>query len=276
MSAGEEYEYDDDTWFLDGLWSWLTDYFVDDEGDYEYEEEDSEDGYWSYLDGHEETGESPYITFEEEPQVDEEGVFYFVLDDEGYENTADVTAYVYTMTGNGDEYIEMGETYDLEADWDEGYFADGFDGCWLSLPDGQNLATYLVDATDDYIIYSSPILLNDEETNLRLRQTYDGTVTVEGAWDGIGVNGAASRNIVKIGTGDTIVPLYYSYDWDDEEGVFSGEEFHVEGKLKVNYQPLYEGEYMYSFCIDDVYGDYYMTDPVVFRVSEDGDVEFAE
>ena len=276
VSAGEEYEYDDDTWFLDGLWSWLTDYFVDDEGDYEYEEEDSEDGYWSYLDGHEETGESPYITFEEEPQVDEEGVFYFVLDDEGYENTADVTAYVYTMTGNGDEYIEMGETYDLEADWDEGYFADGFDGCWLSLPDGQNLATYLVDATDDYIIYSSPVLLNDEETNLRLRQTYDGTVTVEGAWDGIGVNGAASRNIVKIGTGDTIVPLYYSYDWDDEEGVFSGEEFSVEGKLKVNYQPLYEGEYMYSFCIDDVYGDYYMTDPVVFRVSEDGDVEFAE
>ena len=208
--------------------------------------------------------------------MDEDGVYYFVLDEEGCENTADVTAYVFTMAEDDDKYLEMGETYDLEADWDEGYFADAFDGCWLSLPDGQNLATYIVDTTDDYVIYSSPILLNDEETNLRIRQTYDGDVTVEGAWDGIGENGAASRNIIKIGTGDTIVPLYYSYDDNDEEDVYSGEEFDVEGRLAVNYSPLYEDEYMYSFCIDDIYGDYYMTDPVVFSVDEDGKVSFVE
>ena len=197
-------------------------------------------------------------------------------DDEGYENTADVTAYVYTLTEDGEEYLEMGETYDLEADWDEGYFADAFDGYWLSLPDGQNLATYIVDTTDDYIIYSSPVLLNDEETNLRIRQTYDGKVTVEGAWDGIGENGAASRSIVKIQTGDTIVPMYYSWDWDDEESVYTGDEYDVKGKLQVNYSLLYEGEYMYSFCIDDIYGDYYMTDPVTFYVYENGDVSFEE
>ena len=205
VSAGEDYEYDDDTWFPGGFWSWLTDYDEDEDG-------------------------------------------------EGY--------------------IEIGETYDLEADWDEGYFADAFDGYWLSLPDGQNLATYIVDTTDDYIIYSSPILLNDEETNLRIRQTYDGATTVEGAWDGIGNNGISSRNIVKIGTGDTIVPMYYSYDWDDEEDVYYGEEYDVEGKLRVDYSPLFEGEYLYSFCIDDVYGDYYMTDPAAFYVDADGEVMF--
>ena len=205
VSAGEDYEYDDDTWFPGGFWSWLTDYDEDEDG-------------------------------------------------EGY--------------------IEIGETYDLEADWDEGYFADAFDGYWLSLPDGQNLATYIVDTTDDYIIYSSPILLNDEETNLRIRQTYDGAITVEGAWDGIGNNGISSRNIVKIGTGDTIVPMYYSYDWDGEEDVYYGEEYDVEGKLRVDYSLLLEGEYLYSFCIDDVYGDYYMTDPVAFYVDADGEVMF--
>ena len=145
---------------------------------------------------------SEYAAGSEEPQVDDDGVYYFVLDDEGYENTADVIAYVYTPAEDGERYIEMGETYDLEEDWDEGYFADAFDGHWLSLPDGQNLATYIVDTTDDYVIYSSPILLNDEETNLRIRQTYDGAVMVEGAWDGIGSNGVSSRNIVKdIGAG---------------------------------------------------------------------------
>ena len=273
VSAGEEYEYDDDTWFLDGFWSWLTDYSEDEEGDYEYEEDES-DEYWSYVDEHESTGESPYITFYEEPQVDDDGVYYFVLDDRGYENTADVMAYVYTLTADGDEYIELGETYDIVADWDEGYFADAFDGYWLSLPDGQNLSTYIVDVTDDYIIYSSPILLNDEETNLRIRQTFDGAVTVEGAWSGIGDGGAAARNIIKIGTGDTIIPLYYSYDWNDEEGVYVGDEFDVEGKLRVDYAPMYEGEYLYSFCIDDIYGDYYMTDPVTFYVDGEGEVMF--
>ena len=274
VSAGEDYEYEDDTWFPGGFWSWLTDYDEDDEGDYVYEEQ--EDEYWTYLENGEATGQSPYITFYEEPQVDENGVYYFVLDDQGYENAADVTAYVYTLTSDGEGYIEIGETYDLEADWDEGYFADAFDGYWLSLPDGQNLATYIVDVTDDYIIYSSPILLNDEETNLRIRQTFDGAITVEGAWDGIGANGVSSRNIVKIGTGDTIIPLYYSYDWDDEESAYYGDEYDVEGKLIVEYAQMYEGEYLYSFCIDDVYGDYYMTDPVAFYVGEDGEVMFGD
>jgi hypothetical protein len=66
------------------------------------------------------------------------------------------------------------------------------------------------------------------------------------------------------------------YDDNDEEDVYSGEEFDVEGRLAVNYSPLYEDEYMYSFCIDDIYGDYYMTDPVVFSVDEDGEVSFVE
>ena len=173
-----------------------------------------------------------------------------------------------------ERYLEIGETYDLEADWDEGYFADAFDGYWLSLPDGQNLATYIVDVTDDYVIYSSPIFLNDEETNLRIRQSFDGKVTVEGAWEGISENGASARNIVKIGTGDTVVPLYYSYDWDDEESVFYGEEYDVSSKLTVEYALLSEGEYFYSFCIDDIYGDYYETDPVVFYVDGSGEVSF--
>ena len=131
-----------------------------------------------------------------------------------------------------------------------------------------------MDVTDEYVIYSSPILLNDEETNLRIRQTFDGEVTVEGAWEGIGENGASARNIVKIGTGDTVVPMYYSYDYDDEESVFYGEEYDVSSKLTVEYALLSEGEYFYSFCIDDIYGDYYETDPVVFYVDGSGEVSF--
>ena len=150
----------------------------------------------------------------------------------------------------------IGETDDVEADWETGIFSDKFDGYWLSLPNGTVLETFIVESTDEYTVYVCPINLNGKATNLRVRQYPDYSTVIEGAWDGIGENGAASRSIVKIQTGDTIVPMYYSWDWDDEESVYTGEEYDVKGKFQVNYSLLYEGEYMYSFCIDDIYGDY--------------------
>ena len=34
------------------------------------------------------------------------------------------------------------------------------------------------------------------------------------------------------------------------------------------------GVEVHSFCIDDIYGDYYETDPVVFYVDGNGEVSF--
>ena len=34
------------------------------------------------------------------------------------------------------------------------------------------------------------------------------------------------------------------------------------------------GDYLYCFRIDDIYGDYYLTDFVTFCVEEDGSVSF--
>ena len=48
----------------------------------------------------------------------------------------------------------------------------------------------------------------------------------------------------------------------------------MNGKLLVEFSLLYEDEYLYSFCIEGVYGDYYMTDPVTFYVDADGEVMF--
>ena len=45
------------------------------------------------------------------------------------------------------------------------------------------------------------------------------------------------------------------------------------GSLYVGYDYLYEGDYAYSFCITDIFGDDYITDHVTFTV-EDGRVSF--
>ena len=236
----------------------------------------SDDSYWDYLDDYEQTGESPYITFDEEPAVDENGTLGFKLDENGIDNAADIYALVYELSDDGEDIIEIGETIDIQGDWDTGRFYDNFDGYWLSLPDGQNLATYIADSTDDYVVYTSPILLNGEETNLRMRQYYeDGRVEIEGAWDGINEAGAASRDIIKIESGDKITPVYYAYDLDTfDELAYEGAEYEVRGTLEINYEYLAVGEYYYAFNIDDIYGDYYISDVAIFNIDEEGLIQY--
>ena len=248
-------------------------WFEDDEWEYG---ELSDDSYWDYLDDYEQTGESPYITFDEEPAVDENGTLGFKLDENGIDNAADIYALVYELSDDGEDIIEIGETIDIQGDWNTGRFYDNFDGYWLSLPDGQNLATYIADSTDDYVVYTSPILLNGEETNLRMRQYYeDGRVEIEGAWDGINEAGAASRDIIKIESGDKITPVYYAYDLDTfDELAYEGAEYEVRGTLEINYEYLAVGEYYYAFNIDDIYGDYYISDVAIFNIDEDGNITF--
>ena len=128
----------------------------------------------------------------------------------------------------------------------------------------------------DYVIYTSPVNLNGNDTNLRFKQYHeDGRVEIEGAWDGIDENGAAAKNIVKLKDGDVITPLYYAYGMEDDgEYMYEGEEFTVSGTLEITYDIMLSGDYLYAFCIDDIYGDYLITDPVMFNVDEYGEVFF--
>ena len=206
--------------------------------------------------------------------MDSDGIFGFTLDDNGLKNTEDVSAQIYEVTENGKEALELGETYDVDVDWDKGQIKDYFDGYWLSLPDGQNLATYIVSVDDNEVVYTSPILLNGEETNLRMIQDKDGKVVVEGAWDGIDENGAAAKNIIKLKKGDIVTPCYTSFSLEDEnseEKEWEGEGYELrKASLEINYDLLVAGDYMYSFRIDDVFHDYLLTDYVTLRVDKNG------
>ena len=281
VNAGDTADYEgEEELFEGGFWNWLDSFLFDEEtGDYIFDTEETE-GDWEYFDEHEEGTQSGLITFEEEPGMYDDGSFGFVLDDEGYENTSDVLALVYEEMNDG-SMIELGETYDVDVDWDSGSVIDQFDGYWLSLPDGQNLATYIVDVTDEYVVYTSPILLNGEETYLRMRQYFDdGAVRTEGAWDGIDECGASARDIIKLRKGDEITPTYFSVDEKGKDlDEFEGDPYEVrskKGRLKIDYDYLYSGDYAYSFCITDVYGDDYVTDPAEFNIDRKGEITFYE
>ena len=42
----------------------------------------------------------------------------------------------------------------------------------------------------------------------------------------------------------------------------------------VSYSYLPQGDYYYGFTIDDVYGDFLVTDPVVFSIDASGNIKF--
>ena len=232
------------------------------------------DGDWDYLDGID-LSESAAITFDDKPQVSESGTLWFDLSDEGLKNTASVQSIVYLLSGDGEIAICLGLSSDVRGNWNNGVFADNFDGLWFALPDGQPLCIYLVEECDGYDIYTSPVEYNGEAKNLRFVWDYEaGEVYMIGVWDGIEDYGAAGRIGTELKRGDVIVPLYDAFEVESGKDTrYYGEPYVYYGDPYLDFAPLLEGQYIYGFCIDDIYGGSLFTDMVYFMY-EDGTVYF--
>ena len=257
------------SFFADTINNWSSEDYEESDGEYIYEPDDG--GFWDYISDYEPTGESGAITFDVEPYIDDEENYTFTLSEDGIYNTDHIEGIVYMLTDDLEDIIELGYSGDVYGDWETGEFIDGFDGYWFSLPDDQLVAAYLMSECDGYDIYSSPILLNDEETNLVFAYYYDETeVEIIGIWDGVSDNGICSRTDTELENGDVIVPLYYSYAVNsDDEDYYYGEEYIYDSDDEMFFTELYDGEYLYAFEIDDIYGDYYVTDFI--NITVDGD-----
>ena len=130
---------------------------------------------------------------------------------------------------------------------------------------------------DGYDIFTAPIELNGEETNLRFIWDYEeDAMEITGIWDGVDEYGASGRNTTELKAGDVIVPLYDAYAMDsDDEFYFAGEEYVFDGDTGLIWTSLSDGVYLFGFSIDDIYGDYYVTDFVCFEVEGEA-VYFSE
>ena len=158
------------------------------------------------------------------------------------------------------------------ADWNTGAVRDNFDGYWFSLPDGQNLRVQLVDENENDSVYTAPVQVNDDSTNLRF--SWDGStgeLQILGVWDGVDNNGIAARAGDTLKPGDRIVPLYDASDVDTgEASVYSGQEYVWGDGDKLAFGLLSDGDYLYSFYINDIFGGSYVTDNVKFSVDQGG------
>jgi hypothetical protein len=174
---------------------------------------------------------------------------------------------------DNDDYVVLGETNDVDIDWDTGEVYDMFDGTWFSLADGQELSLYYSDYSDGADIYYSPALLNGQEVWLYIRDDYDGDTMIEGAYPMTESYAFSGRDMIEVKMGDTIIPMYYCLD--DEDFTYKGDEYIVDD-LEITYDDLVSADYLYSFIIYDVYGDYCFTDDIMITIDDDGEITVYE
>lgn len=220
------------------------------------------------------SGNSQYVEFCDLPQVDEEGSYIFSLTDDCLPYIYNVEADIYFISDDGEDLVYLGSTDDLNCNWEVGVFWDNFDGLWFCLPDEQLISATLVSEEEEYAVYTTPVLLNDEESNLRFVVYYDDyTVMLDSVWSGSD-EGMAGRNAYRLRPGDVIVPTFLATNFETgEQYSYYGQEYVYDGSNTLYYTPLFDAEYLYQFCIYDIFDDFYTTDGVFFTV-EDGEIFF--
>ena len=264
VNGGNIAVYDDSYWYgRDGIWRWSSN------------AEAADRNYWESYVGY---GDNQLIWMRETPFFNEDAFgIQFSLTEESLLYAWSVYGYVVELDYDQGVGFYLGHTLDTYNDWETGTFLDDFSGMWLSLPDGQDLAVYIQQITDDYVDYVSPISLNGEQAFLHLRQFFDDmSVDVYGAWGSPGANGVPSRDQVRLKAGDVIVPLYETVILSTGEAAEGfdgyGVEYVVDGPFYVTYAPMDVSEYAFGFCIDDIFGETVYTPFAQLGVDEDGGI----
>ena len=152
-----------------------------------------------------------------------------------------------------DVAIMLGEDNDLYTDWDNGIFRDNFRGVWCALDDCPVYMEVSYEE-DDYTAYTIPILLNDEEYNLRVIYDYeDEEYYILGARKGLDDDGMPDKNLVQLKPGDEITTLHYAatIEGDDEMELVPMEAMTVTEDTTFHEFDLPDGDYLMMFELVD-------------------------
>ena len=172
-------------------------------------------------------------------------------------------------------YVDLGLMQNNVVDWDSGEVYSLFDGTWPIF--GDQLVPLYDQIKNDYGRRSLiPVKLNGEYTYLVVSfRAGEAEGRILGANAGYDANGLPVRNTTPLKAGDSIIPVYTMFvasgdDEDLQETEFDGDEILWEDGMTVTYQDLGEDddalEMMFCFVLNDVVGEYDMTEAISFEV----------
>ncbi len=204
----------------------------------------------------------------------EVGSYYVELTDE----QLDYLGYVYCTLGwylDDGTLIDLGDDSDLSYDAETNTIRDDFDGGWTGIGD-QPVALYILEETEDYLLYNIPILYNGQRAVIKCAWVWDDTYDENGYYV---VNGVFltndeysvpdTRMEVTVAVGDTVTPIYNTISAPDGyEGYWEGTSITLGADgLSVELIWLPDGTYQYGFKFIDIYGYIHYSELVDIPVS---------
>ena len=198
--------------------------------------------------------------------MDDDGIAFLTLGPKANDVLAGIGFSLFYVDEAEDQMLLLGTDNDMNADWENGVFRDNFRGVWGAL-DGHLVYMELSFESEDYNLYSVPILLNDEAYNLQV--VYDFTIeewSILGASQGLDDSGMASKELRLLAEGDVITTIWKagSFTGDDELEMYAAEELTVTADTAFGEIPLFDGSYSMVFEMRDSVGNYAYSDAVTF------------
>lgn len=170
-------------------------------------------------------------------------------------------------------YVDLGYLQNNEIDWESGVVTSEFDGTWPTL-DGQ--LVYMVDQLFTRDTRRSLIDVRVNDLDVYLLVVFDAARPmgeVVGYTEGYSEQGIPVRGYEKLKPGDVITPQYYIYYYDEDgeeqiEPLLGDPIVYTGESLTFAYESLVgSGEnFAYTFCLNDVFGDYAFTDFIYFTL----------
>lgn len=211
------------------------------------------------------------ITFDSPMTIAGDGEFEILLRDEDLPNIKTVNYICGILRDNGD-IDGIGFDNDVGFNTDTNTVFNRSTGFWLGL-NNHLAAITITEETEDYNLYSIPILLNGTRVSVQGAWFWDdlsehgGYYDILGVWAGIDENNkTVDRDMKDVAIGDTITMLYTKTDLVTGEVTYvEGDTFIMEDELVFDDVVLPPGKYVYAFEIVDVANKSYISDYVTIE-----------
>ncbi|MDY3828319.1 MAG: clostripain-related cysteine peptidase [Clostridium sp.] len=227
-----------------------------------------------------------YIKLIDEPFINDDGEFQMTIDMDTIDYVENINFSLFSyIKDDEDHLLYLGTDGDINIDYDKGRVTDNFYGYWPTLND-YYINLNLIENTDDYYLYTVPIILNGKETNLRVAwicdenadEGFNGYYKILGTWDGINQeNGMSSRELKPLRKGDVIniIQLYYNINTKEMTEMYS-DDIVVDENTRIIESDLDTGDYLYNYNIEDIYNNEYSTEFACFTIGEDRSIYSSE
>ncbi len=212
------------------------------------------------------------LQYVEQQDYSEVGSYYVQLTDEQMA----YMCYVYCTLGwymDDGTLIDMGFDSDIDINYDDNTIHDNFQGKWTGL-NGQPVAVYVMDETDDFVVYDIPVLYNGEHAVVKSVWIWDASHEDSGYYMYTGIfyssddyAAPSSKLAIDLEPGDVVTPVYWPlYTEGSYDDYYVGNDIVIGGDgLYLEFIDLPTGEdYEYGFMFIDIYGNYHYSETLDF------------